>query len=154
MTTTDTNPTDGQLRFWDGKSHYWRNIWDHSDGYASYHNVGVNRDGSLHNPNGYPEDRLRASIDRVFQHRRQRRSDGAKKAAATRARRKEQLLYRVVQRLKDGGTFTAADNCEICGRMLDDPQSLARGIGSECWQRVLTALERSASPPLGAYTQD
>jgi hypothetical protein len=106
-------------------------------------NVGINKDGSLWNPNGYPEDRIRVSIDRVLEQRRQRRSAGAKRAAQTRKRRQEQNLYNVVQRLMDGGTFIPANNCEICGKRLDDPQSKVRGIGSDCWQRVLTRLEAS-----------
>ena len=43
-------------------------------------------------------------------------------------------------RLADGGEFTPGTNCEICGKGLDDPQSLARGIGSDCWQRVMRDL--------------
>jgi hypothetical protein len=134
--TDSTTP----LRFWDGKSHHWRSIWDYSDGFVSYRNVGVEQDGSLFNPNGYPEDKLRLVIERVFEEKHKRRSAGAKKAAVTRAKRVEAKLYEVVQRLKDGGTFLTAAECEICGKRLDDPQSRARGIGSDCWQRVLDRL--------------
>jgi hypothetical protein len=39
----------------------------------------------------------------------------------------------------------ANGNCEICGRALSDPESIKRGIGSECWQHVLSAVEKLKS---------
>jgi hypothetical protein len=73
---------------------------------------------------------------------RERRSAAAKLAAATRAHSRQQVLFRVVRRLREGGTFTPAEFCEICGRWLDDRQSKARGIGPECWWHVLAGLTK------------
>jgi hypothetical protein len=108
--------------------------------------VGIREDGSLHNPHGYPDDQVRAAIDGALARRHAYASAAAKRAAETRRRRKERKVYQVVRRLKDGGTFTPGDHCEICGRGLDDPQSLARGIGSDCWQLILAGLEADAVP--------
>lgn len=131
------------------RSHYWRYI------YTAYgevlHNVGIREDGSLSNPNGYDEIKLRAAIDGILARRAERRSAAAKQAAETRRQRVEKLIYAEVQRLQDGGVFIPADLCRICGRGLDDPASLGRGIGSDCWQRILRhltdRLEAEEQPP-------
>jgi hypothetical protein len=114
--------------------------WVRHDG-DIYRDVGVDKDGSVHNPNGYPEDVVRAAVEGAEARRHARASEAAK--------RKDRMVYQVVQRLRDGGTFTPGTHCEICGRGLDDPDSKARGadvsptpgIGSECWQLILAALE-------------
>jgi hypothetical protein len=69
--------------------------------------------------------------------RKQRRSEGAKAAAKTRARRRELKIYRIASRMD----FVPAKNCEVCGKRLSDETSRERGIGSECWGRVLAAIE-------------
>src|SRR6516162_7543009 len=75
VVTEPTTETDTpKPRRWDGKYHRWRCI---IDGYDWYYNVGVNRDGTPHNPNGYPEDKLCDLLDRLFEERARRRSDGA-----------------------------------------------------------------------------
>ncbi len=119
----------------------WKYIHDDGD---CFYDVGIKEDGSLHNPRGYPDHRVRAAIDGALARRHARASTAAKKAAETRRRRKERQVYRIVQRLNDGGTLTPATNCEICGRGLDDPESLARGIGSDCWQQILAAIEAAS----------
>ena len=45
-----------------------------------------------------------------------------------------------MQRLKEGGKLTPGTHCEICGKTLGDPESKARGIGSDCWQFILTLI--------------
>ncbi len=52
-------------------------------------NIGVNSDGSLHNPNDYPADTVRAAVAATEERRKQRRSTAAKKAAETRRIRQE-----------------------------------------------------------------
>jgi hypothetical protein len=32
-------------------------------------------------------------------------------------------------------------HCYVCGRHLTDPASISQGIGSECWQDVLSQIE-------------
>lgn len=124
------------------KGTYWRWIGHPSAPGGSFYNIGITADGSLHNPNGYPEDHVRDAIAGAEERRRQRRSDAAKKAAKTRRERQEKKVYELAQRIVDEspwicGPVTA---CEICGRGLDDPESIERGIGSDCWQDILKAV--------------
>jgi hypothetical protein len=94
--------------------------------------VGILEDGSLHNPNGYPEDEVRSAVEAANERRHQRRSKAAKRAAETRRQRKERLVYELVERLKKGGHLQPSTHRIICKRQLDDPESLARGIGRDC----------------------
>jgi hypothetical protein len=68
-----------------------------------------------------------------------RRSEAAIRAAATRATRQQRRVYEAARRLRDHA-LTPRTSCRICGRPLSDQESRARGIGTECWQAVLTVL--------------
>jgi hypothetical protein len=109
---------------------------------SRFDDVGILPDGTLHNPNGYPEDLVRAAILRAETKRHERASKAAKQAAETRARRQEKKVYDIARQLTlgDGAPIGPTSHCVICGRSLDDPESIARGIGSECWQAVLSAI--------------
>jgi rubrerythrin len=102
-----------------------------------YHNseklfeVGILSDGTLHNPRGYPDER-----------RHERRSRAAKKAGETRRRRREKQVYVIAKRMVEGHNTGPRHHCVICGRGLDDPQSIDRGIGSECWQDIMREITR------------
>jgi hypothetical protein len=109
------------------------------------YDVGITADGTLHNPNGYPEEAVRAAIEGALERKHERRSEAAKKAADTRARRKEREVSKIVAQIKAGGALTPAGSCRLCGKALDDPESIGRGIGSDCWQFVLTVIEGSAA---------
>jgi hypothetical protein len=111
-------------------------------GTARLESVGILEDGSLHNPNGYPEETVRTAVAEAEERQRERRSRGAQQAATTRARRQEQKVYAAAKRITEGLQTGPRENCCICGRGLDDADSVARGIGSDCWQLVLTELER------------
>jgi len=37
-------------------------------------------------------------------------------------------------------------HCHICGKELSDPVSIARGIGPECWQDILSLANDDAEP--------
>lgn len=105
--------------------------------------VGILPDGTLHNPRGYPDEDVRSAVLAADARRRERRSRGAKKAAETRRQRTARLTYVVAKRLTlDDKPIGPRDTCAICGRDLGDQQSIARGIGSECWQGVLEAIAR------------
>jgi hypothetical protein len=96
------------------------------------YNVGINADGSLHNPYGYPEDIVRSSIadrERV-------RANGVLCGVKTRAHRREDQIWQAVK-LWRKGELTPARECRCCHKDLTDPPSIARGIGPECWPRVL-----------------
>lgn len=102
--------------------------------------VGIDADGSLYNPNNYPEDIVRAAVLAADARRHERRSKAAKKAAVTRAQRIEKKVYAVVKALLGGGQLTASRTCLICGKGCSDPESIKRGIGSDCWQHILSAM--------------
>jgi hypothetical protein len=121
------------------RDHRWR--WIRHEG-AELLDVGTNADGTLHNPNGYPADTVRAAIAGAERRRHERRSKAAKKAAQTRQARKERLVYQTARRIVDGHAFGPRDTCCICERGLGDPESIQRGIGSDCWQTVLDLIRR------------
>ena len=99
-----------------------------------FHSVGILSDGTLWNPNGYPENEVRAAVLAADERRRIRRSNAAKKAAATRHERHGRLVYSVAKGIVEGREYGPRENCVVCGKGLTDPQSIARGIGSDCWK--------------------
>jgi hypothetical protein len=104
--------------------------------------VGMLADGSLHNPNGYPEELVRPAVLAAIERDHKRRSDGAKQAAKTRARRVEKMIHKAARQLIANEKFEPQDRCRICGKNLSDPPSISRGIGSDCWQQILDQIER------------
>jgi hypothetical protein len=88
-----------------------------------FRNVGIEADGSLWNPNGYPaelvraailaaEERRRAAEERrraAEERRRARRIAGAVKATATRARRRTARVHEAAKRLVEGQSPGASD---------------------------------------------
>jgi hypothetical protein len=116
--------------------------WIYHEG-ARLDSTGVNDDGTLHNPNGYPEPAVRAAIAAAKQRRHDRRSKAARKAAGTRRSRQDQRLYAAARRAA-GEVFGPRLSRVICGRGLGDPDPIRRGIGSACWQLVLSSAERAA----------
>lgn len=121
---------------------WWRSL--QHDGHV-LNKVYVNKDGTLYNPNGYPEGLVRAACAAADARRHAAMSKSAKKAAVTRAARKERKVYEVVRRLKDGGQLVPGTHCEICGKGLGDPASKSRGIGSDCWQFILSHIDGRAA---------
>lgn len=105
--------------------------------------VGVNPDGTLHNPNGYPDELVRSGIAGAEARRHERRREAAVRAAETRRLRQERKVYDAVRRIASGELLGPRRACFICGRGLDDPDSKRRGIGSDCWQSVLAAKTAS-----------
>ena len=103
--------------------------------------VGINDDGSLHNPNGYPEDVVRAAVLAADARRHERRSKAAKKGADTRRRRHEHRVAAAAKSIAGGLGIGPLTRCWICGRSLDDPTSVKRGIGPECWEGVLATID-------------
>lgn len=113
--------------------------------------VGILADGTLHNPNGYPEDVVRCAVQAADARRHERHSQAATKAAVTRASRREKKITQAVKRLMAG--LAALDdakphnNCRICGKSITDADSRLRGIGPECWQDILRMVERDRATP-------
>jgi Family of unknown function (DUF6011) len=111
----------------------------HADGTTKLHDVGIWPDGTLYNPNGYPDEAVRAAVFVADQRRHERRSRAAKEAAQTRRRRRARKIQAIAK--KGADKVGPRSHCYICGRHLDDLQSIARGIGPECWQDFLQFVE-------------
>jgi hypothetical protein len=108
--------------------------------------VGILLDGTLHNPNGYPDDDVRSAVLSADARLHERRSDAAKKAVATRKIRTAKRVYAIAKRITlNGEPIGPRASCIICGRGLGDQQSIDRGIGSECWQQVLDEIKNQAA---------
>jgi hypothetical protein len=105
-----------------------------------YYSVGISADGALINPRGYPEDLVRDAIAAAQERARVRRSKAARQAAATRKARQDAKVYEVSKGIVDGNTYGPAASCVCCWKGLDDPESIRRGIGPDCWQRVLKLI--------------
>jgi Family of unknown function (DUF6011) len=125
------------------KSSFYRWVWVDRPGGEGYRNVGINCDGTLINPCAYPADSVRAAVEKADAYWRERRSASARKAAVTRRARVAKRIYAVAGDLTFQGKPVGPRNrCFVCGRKLTDLQSIARGIGSECWEDVLTEIEK------------
>jgi hypothetical protein len=106
-----------------------------------FYDVGVNDDGTLYNPNGYPEADVREVIAAAQARRTERRKKAAAQAASTRQRRHELRVHKIAQTLVEQRQIGARHWCACCQRQLSDPESIARGIGPECWDGVLARIE-------------
>jgi hypothetical protein len=117
----------------------------HPDGRQLY-NVGFDRDGTLYNPNGYEEAEVLAALRPVEEERqmedRERRRQAQVKAVITRMDRREKLVYEVAQKIIANHAYGPLDICCICKKELSDPESIERGIGSDCWQDVMAIITR------------
>ena len=85
---------------------------------------------------------MRAAVQAAEARRHQRRSAAAVKAGVTRARRLARKVYDVSRGIIDGHVYGPRTLCVICGKGLSDVDSITRGIGSDCWQRVLIVIEQ------------
>ncbi len=107
-----------------------------------YYNVGHQQDGSLWNPNGYPETLVHEILEAVAERRRQRKADGIKKAVATRKARHERKIYAIALLILHDHDIGNRETCACCAKVLTDQESIDRGIGPECWQHVLASIQR------------
>jgi hypothetical protein len=115
--------------------------WIYTNDYKQkLRDVGILPDGTLHNPNNYPEDLVRETIASAELRRHERRSNAAKQAAITREKRKQLMVWKVARRLLRSEQIKPSPNCVICGKGLGDRESIERSIGSDCWQHVLQAI--------------
>lgn len=120
-------------------------------GRHALYSVGIFRDGSLWNPNGYPEDKVREAVLAANERRRVERSKAAQEGAKVRAARQQRQTAALVRRYLAGEhIFGPLIHCAICGKAIDDRQSIERGVGSDCWQKLLQAAQDTAEAGRGA----
>ncbi len=132
-----------------GKGRYFTWLYATGKGRTeTLRHVGMTADGRIVNPHGYPDELVRQSIAAALKSIAQRRSRSAKAAAETRRRRQAFKVQETARRIVAGAKLGPRPTCCICGRGIDDPQSVARGIGSECWQDVLQAIEQQQAAKL------
>ena len=113
------------------------------------------RSGEVYGPTQkqYPPDEVEAARKIAMVEITQRRKEAAARAAETRRRRKEAEYYAVADQLIRGITFGPRSHCRICKKALTDQQSCLRGIGPECWERVVsikTELQAKAAAATAA----
>ncbi len=106
------------------------------------HDVGIDADGSLYNPHNYPEDVVRVAVAAADERRHERRSRAAQKAGATRRRRQALKVYELARAIVAEQATGPSGRCALCRRKLSDAESIARGIGTECWGGVLEEVSR------------
>src|SRR5947199_2277344 len=99
-------------------------VWADQPGGERLFSVGVLDDGSLHNPNGYPEDAVRAAVMAADARCHELRSEAAKKAATTRRRRQEKRVNEIAAQWAQGRRFGPGEHCVICHKGLGDPASI------------------------------
>ena len=101
-------------------------IWERlrRDAKKCLHDVGVLADGTLQNPNGYPESKVRTAVAAAAA----RLHDRAK-AVKTRAERKRHHVWEHAQFIVECEQTGPADHCYLCGSRLDHPDSLRRSSG-------------------------
>jgi hypothetical protein len=109
---------------------------------TQYFQVGTWDDGTLWNPNSYPDDIVRAAVAGAVARKHARRSTAAKQAAVTRRARQQNRVLQAANRIRASQGIGFRQDCYVCGRHLTDPESISRGIGSECWQDVLTQVQQ------------
>jgi Family of unknown function (DUF6011) len=71
----------------------------------------------------------------------ERRKAAATKAVATRRKRRDARLQHIAGIIVESKSAGPSPKCLICRRTLKDDISVSRGIGTECWQDVLDAIE-------------
>jgi hypothetical protein len=118
----------------------------HSPNHEKLFEVGILADGSLYNPRGYPDDVVRDAVLAANARRHARCSAASKKgsqqATETRRRRRVRRVHETAKKIVAGHHGGPQSHCAICKRGLGEGESIARGIGSECWQDLLDTIER------------
>lgn len=87
------------------------------------------------------KEAAKAALVSVLVSEKAKRSEAAKKAALTRRTRTKARVYEVA-RAYIAGPSRAAMRCRICGKRMNDDESILRGVGSDCWQDVLSVIKQ------------
>src|SRR5215471_10840818 len=98
--------------------------WIYQKDGSQLFSVGILKNGTLYNPNDYPRDIVHAAVLAADARRKERRRRAAHKAAVTRQARQEKKVAEAAQRIAAGLKIGKQDTCWICGKALDDPESM------------------------------
>jgi hypothetical protein len=85
-------------------------------------------------------EECRAYLDQKLAEEHEKDLASRRRGVATRKRRKEEQIAKIVRDYLLGQHIGNRMKCAICGRALSDPPSIERGIGSECWPELLERL--------------
>jgi hypothetical protein len=133
------------------KQHYhWRSINTERSTYApscKLFDVWIEEDGSLHNPNNYPEDLVRVTVLRADAQTVARKLEATERAVATRRYRQQRRIHEAARRILADNGIGKQKRCFVCHKALTDTASIYRGIGPECWQHVLDAVAARTDAP-------
>jgi hypothetical protein len=109
--------------------------------------IVVRRDGSIIIKGGpdRPTEQVRAEaiaqLARAGAAAKARRSHSARKGGVTALRRQLRDINLLVSSYLETGRWTAAHQCRCCHKQLTDATSIDRGIGPECYARILAVVE-------------
>ena len=109
---------------------------------GGFREVAIRDDGSLWNPNNYPEADVRAAIAAAEARIAERKRESIKRGVEKRARRREERIWKAADIIRRNEGIGRRDTCYCCNKLLTDPVSIERGIGPECWEHVLQHVER------------
>jgi hypothetical protein len=131
---------DIKVRHWHHKDD---SVWSQVGfGENTLYAVGILADSTLWNPDKYPEKKVREAVLAAQERDKQKRSTAAKKGAQERSTRQERQTAAFAKRNVAGERiFGPRAHCAICSKAIDDPQSVERGIGSDCWQNILRYMQ-------------
>jgi len=106
-----------------GRRSRWK--WVRHEG-EELRNIGIELDGSLYNPNGYPADVVRAAVLAADERQHKRRSEAAKEAAVTRRRRQVRQVYSAAQKIVAHYATGPRSRCfeRVFGRPKSNPARL------------------------------
>jgi hypothetical protein len=121
------------------KHYRWLTVYT-DPGHAALYDVWIEPDGSLHNPRGYPEETARAAALKADVRKAERLAEARKRGVKKRQERQKARIYEAARRIVDEEGIGQRTHCYCCRKYLTDPESIERGIGPECWQRVLEAM--------------
>ena len=116
--------------------------WYRSNG-TVFHNVSLEHDSENIVSFSCDEDdkeAAKAGLLAVLISEKAKRSEAVKKAAETRRQRTKARVYEVARAWI--GANRAAMRCRICGKKMTDDESILRGVGSDCWQDVLSVIKQ------------
>ena len=107
--------------------------------------VTVCNDGSIvcraDRPRAEVRAEIKRQIDEIGAREKDKRSKAAKMGGATGLRRRLREINLVVEGYLASGTWTPAPECRCCHRKSYGSRPLERGIGPECFGRILRVIE-------------